>query len=159
MSLIKLVGLVTQSGADTQTAASIATGLSLLGSGFFGIKILGVDFDWVDCAAVAAADSRLDAIISTVETPALNFTTDDNVLLKGSWVVQNTGGVAVAIPVDPIKSVMPFPGYESMTVQDDLWLIAASSNTAQANDLRATIYCETVKLTETEWYRLRLAGV
>lgn len=156
-NLVKLSGTCTQSGNDTQTSAAITTGISLQGAGFFGFKIEAVSFEWKDAAAVAAADWRVAAVLANSSAPASLYESDDDVISRSVWACQNTGGVAVAMVIDPRRLDIPF--VDRITVQDNLHVICASENTAQANDIECVVYGRLITLKEGDWYRLRLEGI
>jgi len=119
--------LVTQSGADTYTAGSISTGLTADGKA--GWQINAIEAFWSDGAAVAAADWSVNAACQTVATQTTYG--DDDEITRVSWGVQNTGGVAVANPYDPVKTAILIE--PRVTVQPSLFFGVTSSNTAQAN--------------------------
>lgn len=144
--------LVTQGGNDTFTSVAIATSLTVDGKS--GWQINGIRAYWVDGAAVAAADHSIDATIqtiSTVVTPA-----DDEWIENVSWGLQNTAGVAVAVPYEPTKE--HFLAEPRVTVQPNLYVAVRSAGTAQANDIIIEVFYEIVKLTDLEVLRLLAGG-
>lgn len=143
--------LVTQSGADTFTATAIA--LAAL-DGKSGYQINGIRAMWKDGAAVAAADATLYASVQVAATE-LTFL-DDELIDYVAWGIQNTGGVAVAVPYEPIKEHELFE--PRLTVQPDIYVTVASANTSQANDVVIEVFYEITKLSELEYLRLLAGG-
>lgn len=143
--------LVTQSGNDTFTSTVLA--LPDL-DGKSGYQINGIRARWLDGAAVAAADWSLTAMIITQSTEPLF--TDDEFVDAVAWGCQNTAGAAVLVPYDPFKEHMLEE--PRLTVQPDIYVAVASSNTAQANDVVIEVFYETVKLSELEYLRLLAGG-
>lgn len=150
MSKVSL--LVTQGGADTYTAGTVSTGITLDGKS--GWSITGMEAFWVDGAAVAAADWSLYAVVGTLPT-ATTFGSADEVG-RLAWGMQNTAGVAVSLMYEPIKQ--GFLVEPRITVQPDIYCQVTSSNTAQANDVIFVIYYDVVKLTDLEVMRLYAGG-
>jgi hypothetical protein len=148
----KISKLVTQGGADTFTSASILTGLTADGKA--GWSISSIRAYWVDFAAVAAADYGLSAILATIAT-ATTFGDDDEID-RLSWGCQNTAGVAVAIPVNPLQE--HFLAESRITVQPELYVAIASAGTAQANDVIIEVVYEVVKMSDLEVLRLLAGG-
>lgn len=144
--------LVTQTGADTTTSAAIQTGLT--SDGKAGWNIFAIEAFWVDGAAVAAGDYTASAIISTINT-ATTYGSDDEIA-RLSWGCQNTAGVAVAVPFEPVKGKLL--NEPRLTVQPTIYAQVQSSATAQANDMIVVIYYEIVKLTDVEVLRLLAGG-
>jgi hypothetical protein len=145
--------LVTQSGNDTATSATWETGLTA--DGKTGISILGFQAYWTDGQSVAAGDWRLHAIINTLGVSETTPVSDDEIA-RVEWAVQNTGGVAVAIPLEPSKQfTLP---EERVTVQPEIYLCVESSSTGQANDVIFVIQYDLVKLTDVEVLRLLAGG-
>ena len=143
--------LITQGGADTFTSAEFAFPAL---DGKSGYQINGIRAYWVDGAAVAAADYSLDAVVQ-VESTVLTFA-DDEWIDNVSWGVQNTGGVAVAFPYDPVKE--HFLERPRVTVQPAIYGAVKSAGTAQANDVIIEVFYEVIKLTELEYLRLLAGG-
>lgn len=144
--------LVTQGGADTETRVAIATGITPASKQV--IRIESIEAWWSDGAAVAAADWSLDAYITNADV-AFDFTSA-NTITAVSWGLQNTAGVAVSVPYDPIKS-REVPGIR-LTAQPYIYVGVASAGTAQANDVVIHVQYSLVKLTEIEILRLLTAG-
>lgn len=144
--------LVTQSGADTFTAGSISTGLTADGKAGWSIK--SIEAFWSDGAAVAAADWSLSAALTTIST-ATAFGDDDEIA-RVSWGLQNTGGVAVAVPYEPQKRYDLLE--PRVTVQPTLYAGITSSGTSNANDVILVVYYDIVKLTDIEVLRLLAGG-
>lgn len=150
MSVLKQ--LVTQTGNDVFTVGAVETGLTLDGKAGWAITSL-IAF-WKDGSLVAAADWSLSAKLATVSTDTEYSSMDE--LARVSWAMQNTGGVAVATPLDPIKEVILTES--RITVQPTIYLQVASSLTANANDIIFHIYYDIVKLSDLEVMRLYAGG-
>lgn len=144
--------LVTQTGNDVFTSVLIDTNLTVEGKS--GWSINGITCNWKDVAGVAAADWRLDAKLSTDGTDTLFI--EDEELARVSWAVQNTGGIAVALPVEPIKSVLITE--PRVTVQPQIAACVSSSLTGNANDVEFMIFYDIVKLSDLEVLRLLQGG-
>jgi len=144
--------LVTQGGADTFTAGSIATGLTADGKA--GWSILGFAAFWVDGASIAAADWSLSAKLATIATTTTFGSADE--VERLSWGLQNTAGVAVAVPYEPVRRVMLEE--PRITVQPLLYCQVESAGTANANDIIFKVFYEIVKLTDLEVLRLLAGG-
>lgn len=143
---------VTQTGNDLFTAVTIATGLTADGKA--GWQINAIEAYWADGAAVAAGDWSVHAILSTSST--ITTFDDDDEIARIDWGLQNTGGVAVAVPYDPFKGLAL--AEPRITVQPNIYVSIDSSGTGQANDIFFRIYYEIVKLTENEVLRLLAGG-
>ena len=142
----------TQGGADTSSYAVIDTGLTV--DGKIGIEIYAMEVYWVNGETAAAADYEVTAAITTtLATPS--FTSADEIQ-RVQWGLQNTAGVAIAVPYEPYKQVVMIE--PRLTVQDTLYFHVVSSATAQANNCHARIYYNTVKLTDLEVMRLLVGG-
>lgn len=148
----KLSGSLTQSGADTATSLTVETGLTVDSKS--GIEIYGMEVFWDNGESVAAGDWEINASIGTI-TGATSFVSDDEIC-RVSWGMQNTGGVAVAVDYEPVKSIILIE--PRLTVQPDLFFTCASSLTGQANTIRVKIYYNVVKLTDLEVMRLLVGG-
>jgi hypothetical protein len=145
--------LVTQSGADTFTAGTINTGLT--SDGKSGWQINSIEAFWVDGSTVAAADFQVNAIVSTINT-ATSFGDADEID-RVSWGLQNTGGVAVAVPYEPVREkVLHEP---RLTVQPQIYCNVGSSASGIALDIIFVIHYEIVKLTDIDVLRLLAGGV
>jgi len=143
---------VAQSGADTANAIGIATGLTVDGKAGWSIK--GFTAYWQNAESAAAADWEVDAALLT-ELTGISFVSQDTMGMV-AWGCQNTAGVAVAIPVEPIKRVV-FPE-PRVSVQPSLYARVESNNTGQANTVIFRIEYEIIKLTDIEVLRLFAAG-
>jgi hypothetical protein len=150
MSLVRT--LVTQSGNDTTTSVSIETNLTADGKALW--EILGLECYWVDGAAVAAADWSLDAYVGTV-TGALAASSADRIA-SNSWGMQNTGGVAVAVPYKPMQRNILMES--RFTAQPNLFMTVQSSGTGQANDVILIVQYRIVKSTDNEVLRMLVGG-
>ena len=144
--------LVVQSAADTFTTTQISTGLT--SDGKSGWEITALEAFWSNGESVAAADYEINAVLATIST-ATNFDDIDEIA-RISWGLQNTGGVAVAVPYDPVKEKLLIE--PRLTVQPILFLGVISSATAQANSVRIAVTYNIVKLTDLEVLRLLQGG-
>jgi len=142
----------TQSGADTATGTTIATGLTVDGKA--GWLISEMEVYWVNSESAVAADYELQAALMS-ESAAISLVSLDTIELV-SWAVQNTAGVAVAFPVEPIKRKVLFE--PRVTVQPLLHIRTESNGTGQANQVIYRVKYEIVKLTDIEVLRLFAAG-
>jgi hypothetical protein len=148
----RFISTVTQSGADTSTAAAIETGI--LPDGRSGLSIFAMEVHWTNAEAVPAADWECNATLS-VDATFPGFTSPDEIA-RISWGVQNTAGVAVAVPYDPTKSIILIE--PRVTVQPLIYAAVVSQLTSGANVIQFRIYYEVVKLTEMEVLRLLVGG-
>jgi hypothetical protein len=148
MSRIKQ--LVTQGGADTFTAVAINTGL--VADGKAGWNITAISAFW-DGKAVAAADFIISAQVATIATVTAYGDADE--VARVSWGLQNTAGVAVAVPFEPIKFVTIQP---RLTVQPAIYAQVSSITTGAANAVIFVIEYEVVKLTDLEVLRMLAGG-
>jgi len=144
--------LVTQTGNDTFTAGSIDTNLTV--DGGKGWEITAMEAYWSDGAAVAAGDWSLSAVCNI--TGASTTYADDAEICRVSWGLQNTGGVAVSVPYEPLRAIgLLVP---RVTVAPIISVCVQSSGTAQANDVIFRLYYNIVSLKDAEVYKLRFAG-
>ena len=145
-------GTVTQGGADTFTSDMIDTNLSVDGKS--GWQILAMKCFWSNGYSLAAIDCTVNGLLSTKST--ITTMDESEELTRINYAVQNTGGVAVAFPLEQIKSTVPLG--ERITVQPALYFHVASAGSGQANILSYEIEYEIVKLTELEIMRLLVGG-
>jgi len=145
--------LVTQTGNDTATAIAIETALTADGKS--GWQINGIEVYWVDGNTVPAADWKIDAILNTLGSGQTTVASDDEIA-RVSWGLQNTAGVAVAVPYEPMKQ--NFLVEPRVTVQPYLYASVESASTSQANDMIFVIYYDIVKLSDIEVLRLLAGG-
>jgi hypothetical protein len=150
MSVIKK--LVTQTANDVFTSVAVNTGLTVDGKA--GWQIQAVECYWADGAAVASGDWFLNAKVATIPT-STSFQDDDEIA-RIDWGLQNTGGVAVAVPYEPFKGLALAEG--RVTVQPFIYLGIESSGTANSNDVVFRVYYEIVKLSDLEVLRLLAGG-
>lgn len=143
---------VTQTGADTFTAAAIDTGLT--SDGKAGWQINSIKVFWENGYSAAATDQTISAILSTQAT--LTTPNDNEELVRVNWAVANTGGVAVAYPVDLLKERAA--AIDRVTVQPTLYAQVSSVTTGLTNVIYFEIDYEIVKLTEIEVLRLLIGG-
>lgn len=143
---------VTQTGNDTYTFGTIATGL--IADGKSGWQINRIEAFWVNGKTVAAADYEISAIITTTGT-STTFGNDDE-LVRTSWGLQNTAGVAVAVPYEPLKVFDLFE--PRVTVQPYIYPAVVSSGTAQTNIMVISMFYDIVKLSDLEVLRLLAGG-
>lgn len=144
--------LVTQSGVDTTTSVAVPTGLSADGKA--GWAISGIRALWVDGQACPAADWYLYADVCT-ETGAQTFGSDE-LIDRVAWGCQNTAGVAVLVPFEPVKE--HYLNEPRVTVQPNIYCTLISAATAQANDVIFIVEYEVVKLSDLEVLRLLAGG-
>jgi len=146
-----LIGL-TQGSADSASAGTISTDLTADGKS--GWSVFALEAYYVNGEGAASADWEVIAALQTVNVGA-NFGSADEIARLG-WGVQNTGGVAVAIPYEPVKrNVLLEP---RVTVQPQLIFRLESTNTGQANNVVIAVYYDIVKLTDLEVLRLLAGG-
>ena len=144
--------LVTQGGADTTTSVAVSTGLTADGKSLW--SLVGVVAYWVDGAAAAAGDWSLQAYIGTV-TGAIAMTSADRV--GGvAWGMQNTAGVAVAVPYEPERTSSFLEA--RVTAQPNIYVTVESAGTGQANDVIFQVIYEIVKASDLEVLRLLAGG-
>jgi len=145
-------GSITQGGADTTAALTIETNITADGKS--GWEIFGLEVYWVNGESVAAADWEISGVLQTIlATPA--YTSVDEIE-RVSWGLQNTGGVAVAVPYEPIKKIIFTE--PRITVQPLIYFYALSTLTGQANQLQFRVFYNTVKLSDLEVLRLLAGG-
>jgi len=126
----------------------------LTSDGKAGWQINSIEVNWIDGQSVAAADWYAYGIVSTIA--AITTFADDDEMGRIGWGLQNTGGVAVAVPYEPIKRQELFE--PRVTVQPFIYLGVSSSGTAIANDMIFRINYEIVKLSDIEVLRLLAGG-
>jgi hypothetical protein len=125
-----LRGTCTQSGNDTTTALAIPTGVDV-SRGDSGILIVGVAIEWHNPYSVAASDWTLAAVLSVPQTPSSYYRSDPDVIARCVWGLQNTGGVAVAVPVNAQQTY--YLDNQRLTVAEDIYFSLVSSLTGVAN--------------------------
>ena len=152
MDQLVLKKLVTQSANDTFTQAAIPTYIEANGKS--GWQINAIEAYWVDGISVAAGDWKLNAIVS-VQDSVTTFA-DDEEIGRLSWGMQNTAGVAVAVPLEPLRGMALLT--PRITVQPYIYAGVESSGTSQANDVIFRIYYEQVKLSDGEVVKMLLGG-
>jgi hypothetical protein len=150
--MIKTSKLVTQTGNDTFTSAAISTGLTADGKA--GWSIAAIEAYWVDGTAVAAADWSISALLGTISTVTTFGDVDE--IARISWAMQNTGGVAIAVPLEIQKQVVLLE--PRITVQPTIYAAVSSAATGQANDIIISVFYDLVKLTDLEVLRLLAGG-
>lgn len=149
---MKIAQLVTQVGADLFQSVAYDTGLTADGKA--GWSITSIQAYWVDATLVAAADWSINAKVATVSTNT-DFGNADE-FGRVAWGLQNTGGVAVAVPFEPVKQVILFE--PRLTVQPQIYFQVTSALTGQANDVIIALTYDIVKLTDIEVLRLLAGG-
>ena len=142
---------VTQSGADTFTAVALA--LPAL-DGKSGYQFNGLEVYSTNGNTIAAVDFVLNAELQVQSTVALF--TDDELIARIGWGVQNTAGVAVALPFETRKELSLFE--PRVTVQPLIYVGISSSGTAIANVIDFRVYYEVIKMTELDYLRLLAGG-
>jgi len=143
---------VTQTGADTFTVAAIDTNLSSEGKVGWAIKSLKAF--WENGYTAAAADQTISAIIAsqaTVTTPS-----DPEELARVNYAIANTGGVAVAYPIDLQKKIDA--AEDRVTVQPILYAQVSSVTTGLTNVMYFELEYEEVRMSELEFLRLLIGG-
>lgn len=150
MALIR--GTATQGGADT--AVNLAVETNLTADGKFGWEIYALEVYWVNAEAVAAADWELTALFGTTTATPSYASADE--IVRVSWGMQNTAGVAIAIPYEPIKQIIMIE--PRVTVQPTIYFTVISTLTGQANNCIYHLYYNTVKLSDLEVLRLLAGG-
>lgn len=148
------VGL-TQGGADTSASTTIDTGLTV--DGKVGVEIYAMEMYWTNGETAAAGDIEAFGAITTTSTApaAASFISPDEIG-RISWGLQNTGGVAVAVPYEPIKQTLFLE--RRVTVQPLLYFHVVTSATGQANQMYVRVFYDIVKLTDLEVMRLLVGG-
>lgn len=144
---------VTQTAADVNTWGAIDTNISA--DSKFGWLIKSIQAYWEDGSTIAAADYQLEGVLTTVATATTPENSDE--IDRISWGLQNTGGVAVAVPYEPNKVSVLLE--ERLTVQPIIYCGVLSSETNQANGIIFQVNYEIVKLTDIELLRLLIGGV
>lgn len=147
-------GVVTQGivGSDTFTAAAILTNLTV--DGKTGWEITGLKAFWANGYTGTATDAIANVVLATLAT--VTQPNSDDEIARVSWGIQNTGGVAVAFPFEPIKKAdISEP---RVTVQPDLYIHANTTTTGLSNVFYYEISYELVKLTDLEVLRLLVGG-
>lgn len=145
-------GVITQTGADTFTAATILTGITVDGKA--GWEITGFKAFWSNGYTAAAADNIANCVLSTVAT--VTTPNLDSEIARASWSVQNTAGVAVAFGFQPtIKSDLTEP---RLTAQPDLYIHANTTTTGLVNVFYYEISYNIIKLSDIEVLRLMVGG-
>jgi len=150
--MANIKGSVTQSGADTTSHTLIETNLTA--DGKTGWEVYAIEAYWVNGEAVAAADWEMRCGVTTVNSTPSFISADE--FCSIGWGVQNTGGVAVALPYDPIKSLIFIE--PRLTVQPVIYFYCVSQLTGQANTVQFRIYYNEVKLGDLEVLRLLAGG-
>lgn len=147
-----LKGVVTQGGADTFTALTLLTGLTVDGKS--GWEIKSFKAFWSNGYTAAAADAIANVVLSTIATVTLP--NNDAEIARVSWGVQNTAGVAVAMDFEPIK----FADFTEprVTVQSDLYIHANTTTTGLTNVFYWEMSFDIVKLSDLEVLRLAVGG-
>lgn len=147
-----LKGVITQTGADAFTSATISTGITV--DGKVGWEVTGFKAFWGNGYTAAAADAICNAVLATIGT-ATTPNLDDEIV-RVSWAVQNTAGVAVAMVFEPNK--LADLTESRLTVQPEIYVHANSTTTGLTNVLYYEISYEVVKLTDIEVLRLLVGG-
>lgn len=146
-------GVVTQGGADTFTAVSIDTNLTADGKS--GWEIVAFSGYWSNAETGAAADSDASLILATQAT-VTTFDQDEEIY-RLQWGVANTGGVAVAYPVNQVKRELLIA--PRLTVQPNLYVQASTALTGLTCVFYYEFHYNIVKLTDLEVLRLLQGGV
>lgn len=145
-------GTASQSVADTTTSASIDTGLTV--DSKTGLSIFALEVYWSNGESAVAADWELNVQLNTDTGTQLPNAADN--ICSIMWGVQNSAGVAVAVPYEPQKQVILLE--PRLTVQPTLYIVITSALTGQTNTVYYRAFYETVKLTDLEVMRLLVGG-
>lgn len=147
-------GIVTQSATDAFTQKAIETNLTAEGK--TGWQIVGFRMYWSTGDTVAANDVDTNGILSTVTS----ITTFDDLDEIGrlNWAVANTGGIAVAYPMELIKEMI-IPDGGRITVQPTIYVGLASVGAGSAQTAYFEVIYNIVKLSDLEVLRLLQGGV
>ena len=146
-------GVSTQGGADTFVAVAIDTNLTADGKS--GWNITGVSGYYTNGEVGAAADADVNLIVATQAT-VTTFDQDEEIY-RLNWAVANTGGVAVAYPLNLIKRELLIE--PRLTVQPYIYMQVSSTLSGIANAIAWELHYEIVKLTDLEVLRLLQGGV
>jgi hypothetical protein len=146
-------GVSTQGGADTFIATSIDTNLTADGKSGWEIKAVRAYYSNGETGAAADADVNL---IVAVQATVTTFDQDEEIA-RLNWAVANTAGVAVAYPLELIKSQQLFA--PRITVQPLVYVQVSSTASGLANVIYWEIFYEIVKLTDIEVLRLLQGGI
>jgi len=150
--MARFLGSTTQSGADTFTTTAIDTNITVDSKS--ALSIFHIEAFWDNGEAVAAADWECNLTLSTIASSTVYNVADE--IARISWGVQNTAGVAVAVPYEPQKFyVLP---EARVTAQPTIYAQVQSQLTGQANLIRWKIYYEIIKVSEIELLRLVVGG-
>lgn len=144
---------VVQGGVDTSVESAIDTGLT--SDGKTGWQITRFTAIWENGQTAPAADYALSARIQSES--GVFHEAQDEVMASCKWALQNTAGVAVAVPLEPIKEGFVI-GAERVTVQPAIYLSVISSASAQANTVIFVIEYEIIKLSDLEVLKLLYGG-
>jgi len=142
--LVSCVATATQTGNDTSTYATIATGLTDLDTSLW--SIVGARIYWSTASSCVAADAMIHGIL----TRSIGATNPANSaeILRGSWATANTGGVAVTVVFDPAKEVwLPIT---TLTAQPNLYFYCTTTNTAATNVMYVEVFYELAKAANIE---------
>lgn len=150
--MARFIGSVVQGGADTFAYGTIDTGITVDSKA--GIEIYAIEAFWDNGEAVAAADWEINVVLATTSGATIFNSADE--ITRVSWGLQNTAGVAVAVPYEPVKSNLMFE--PRVTVQPLIYVHNSSTLTGQANTIRYKVYYNTVKLSDLELMRLLVGG-
>lgn len=143
--------LLTQTGNDTFTSSALL--LPQL-DGKSAYEIYGLRAYWWDGNSVASGDWYIHGYVSTSDTVVAPDS--DEWIVGCSWGLQNTGGVAVAVPYEPQKETML--AIPRLTVQPYIYIAVSSASTGVANDVYFDVYYSVQKMTELEYLRMLAGG-
>lgn len=141
-----------QTGLDTATGIAIQTGLTADGKTAWMIKAMEVE--WVNIQGAPAQDWKLTVALKTTNITA-DFSSPDEIC-RVEWAMQNTGGVAVSVYVEPVKSIVLME--PRVTVQPTLYIRLDSAATGLTGSAKVRVYYDIVKLTDVEVLRLLAGG-
>lgn len=150
---MRIARQVIQSGNDTSTRVEIDTDLAV--DGRAGWQIRGIRVLWEDCVSVAAADWFLSFVLTTTNADP-SYAAWDDVIAGVYWGLQNTAAVAVAVPVEPVKTHML--DEPRVIAADTIYAGIISTATGATNQGIIEVFYDIVKLSDLEVLRLRAAG-
>lgn len=145
-------GTITMTGADTFTTSFIETNIQVDGKA--GWQILDFVAYWSNGELVASADIDANLILATRNTVTTFNETDE--ICRVNWGIQNTAGIAIALPLEQIKRPVQF--IDRITVQPQLFVNASTTGTALAGIFYYEVRYDIVKLSDLEVMRMLQGG-
>jgi len=152
MATIKVIkGFVTQTGNDVLTIGTIDTGLGITDQRTLW-NLVGMDLEWVNGLSLTAKPAWSAKGILTRDSAKVSFQ-DDEFLCQIDWAAH--AGLAPAavqaLRFEHIKRHVFIE--ENLVANSKLYVVAASSLTALANQLRYRVFVEERKVTELEFLK------